>query len=45
MTLQERTMGDYRSKIQVRIREMERRSIRFLGGLSNRDFEYEFAYR
>ena len=29
----------------VRLRELERRTVRFLGGLSNRDLEYEFAYR
>ena len=38
-------MGDYHSRIQVRIRELERRTIRYLGGLSNRDTEYDFAYR
>jgi SAM-dependent methyltransferase len=38
-------MGDYHSMIQVRIRELVRRTIRYLGGLSNRDAEYDFAYR
>jgi len=38
-------MTNYHSRITVRIREMERRSIRFFGGLSNRDAEYDFAYR
>jgi len=33
-----------RSKIRSRIREIERRSLRFFGCLSNRDSEYEFAY-
>lgn len=32
-------------RAQVRFRELQRRSIRFFGGLSNRDFEYDFAYR
>ena len=38
-------MSNYHSKIRVRIRELERRALRFLGGLSNRDAEYDFAYR
>jgi SAM-dependent methyltransferase len=38
-------MSSFHSKMLVRIRELERRSIRFLGGLSNRDAEYDFAYR
>lgn len=33
------------SKIKVRIREAERSFIRLFGGRSNRDFEYDFAYR
>ena len=32
-------------KTKVRIREIERRTIRFFGGRSNRDLEYDFAYR
>jgi hypothetical protein len=32
-------------KIRVRIREIERRIVRFFGGRSNRDVEYDFAYR
>lgn len=32
-------------KASVRIRELQRRTLRFFGGLSNRDFEYDFAYR
>jgi SAM-dependent methyltransferase len=38
-------VGNYHSRIRSRIRELERRTIRYLGGLSNRDFEYDFAYR
>jgi len=33
------------NKFFVRIRDLERRTLRFFGGLSNRDFEYDFAYR
>lgn len=33
------------NKIHVRLRELERRTVRFFGGLSNRDSEYSFAYR
>jgi SAM-dependent methyltransferase len=33
------------SRVRVRIRELQRRTLRFLGGLSNRDAEYDFAYR
>lgn len=33
------------SRIRVRIRELQRRTIRFFGGLSNRESEYDFAYR
>lgn len=33
------------SMIRVRIRELQRRTVRFFGGLSNRDAEYDFAYR
>jgi ubiquinone/menaquinone biosynthesis C-methylase UbiE len=33
------------NRYYVRIRELERRLIRFFGGLSNRDFEYDFASR
>lgn len=33
------------AKTKVRIREIERRIVRFFGGRSNRDFEYDFAYR
>ncbi len=38
-------MTAYHAKIRVRFRELERRILRFLGGLSNRDLEYEFVYR
>jgi SAM-dependent methyltransferase len=38
-------MSNYRGRFKVRIRELQRRTIRFLGGLSNRDTEYDFAYR
>lgn len=38
-------MSAYHGRIRVRIRELERRAVRFLGGLSNRDAEYDFAYR
>ncbi len=38
-------MQKYHSRIHVRVRDLQRRFIRFLGGLSNRDFEYDFAYR
>lgn len=38
-------MNSYRAKVRARIREFERRMTRFLGGLSNRDSEYDFAYR
>jgi len=33
------------SRVLVRFRELARRMIRFLGGLSGRDFEYDFVYR
>lgn len=33
------------TKFKVRLREFERRFVRFLGGRSNRDIEYDFAYR
>lgn len=32
-------------KLRVRLRELARRTIRFFGGLSNRDLEYDFANR
>jgi SAM-dependent methyltransferase len=32
-------------KLSVRLREFERRTVRFFGGLSLRDAEYDFAYR
>ncbi len=32
-------------QVRVRIREFQRRTVRYFGGLSNRDFEYDFAYR
>ena len=38
-------MAPTHGKIRVRIRELERRLLRFFGGLSNRDFEYDFARR
>ena len=33
------------AKTRVRIREIERRIVRLFGGRSNRDVEYDFAYR
>jgi len=33
------------SRIKVRLREIARRAIRVFGGRSNRDVEYDFAYR
>lgn len=38
-------MGDFHNRVYVRIRELDRRIIRLLGGLSNRDAEYDFACR
>lgn len=38
-------MGKNHSRLQVRIREFERRTIRYFGGLSLRDAEYDFVYR
>lgn len=38
-------MTVYHSKIRVRFLELVRRTVRFLGGLSGRGFEYDFAYR
>jgi SAM-dependent methyltransferase len=38
-------MSSFYQKFRVRIREIERRTLRFFGGLSNRDTEYDFAYR
>lgn len=35
----------HRSRLTVRFREFERRLLRFLGGRSERDVEYDFAYR
>lgn len=38
-------MASRHSKTLVQVRELERRILRFLGGLSLRDIEYDFAYR
>ena len=38
-------MNIYQSRFNVRLKEFQRRFVRFFGGLSTRDFEYEFVYR
>jgi SAM-dependent methyltransferase len=38
-------MSDYQSRIRARLKELQRRTIHFLGGRSIREIEYDFACR